>query len=104
MSLHLRVADLADRRPPPLRPLVLVDDHCPDAIVEIVAMDNARHDTKLGLHAVGKRPGLAASHLRKRDLQAGWGFSTNQRSRGPRESSLVAVGNRLAIKVRENIF
>ena len=51
MALDLGVADLGQRRRPPARLVVLVDDHRAHAFVEIVAMNDARHYAEFGLHA-----------------------------------------------------
>ena len=51
MPLDLGRAHLGERRRPPARPVVLVDDHGAHALVEIVAFDDARHYAEFGAHA-----------------------------------------------------
>src|SRR5581483_3307971 len=70
MALDLGLADAGERRRPPARLVVLVDDHGTHALVEIVAFDDARHYAEFGAHARRKIPGFAAPHLRQRDLEA----------------------------------
>src|SRR5262249_60769276 len=69
VALDLRVPHRIERRRPPARRVLLVDDHRADAFVEIVPVDEARDDAEFGLHAIRERPGLAAPHLCERDLE-----------------------------------
>ena len=51
MALDFLSAHLGERRRLPARRVVLVDDHGAHALVEIVAMDDARHYAEFGAHA-----------------------------------------------------
>src|ERR1700733_4954704 len=68
MALHAGLGHLGERRGAPARAIVLVDDHGPNALIEILLVGNARHDAKFRLHAFVKRPAAAAPHLHERNL------------------------------------
>ena len=51
MALDLGVGDLGERGRLPARRVVLVDDHRAHALVEIMAVDDARHYAEFGAHA-----------------------------------------------------
>src|SRR5437667_252400 len=87
----------------PARPVVLVDDHRSDALVEIMPVHEPRYDAQLRPHAVLKRPRLAAAHLRERELEAGRRFAADRR-RGFFRPARIASPFRLRVQPSENIL
>src|SRR6185503_11768789 len=89
MTLNIFLPNIGKRGRPPARLVVLVDDHCAHAFVEIMPMDDARHYAEFHLHARLEIPGLAATYLRQRQLEAQWRFCTHG---GSRPGSPFGVG------------
>src|SRR5262249_55262185 len=70
MPLEVRGRPLGERRGPPARRIVLVDDHGAHSLIKVRPAHDPRHDAELGAHALVERPLRPAPHLRKRDLEA----------------------------------
>src|SRR5262249_58622006 len=56
----------------PVRRLILVDDHRPHPLIEVMAPHHAGHYAEFGAHALGEIERGAAAHLRQCELEAGW--------------------------------
>src|ERR1041385_971567 len=91
MALDLSRAHLIERRRPPTRLVVLVDDHGAHAFIEIVALDETRHYAEFGAHARGEIPTFAAPHLRQRELEAERRFGTHGSGGFLRPAAAVAI-------------
>ena len=51
MTLDRGLVDIGQRRRPPTWLVVLVDDHGPHTLIEIVSMDDTRHYAEFHAHA-----------------------------------------------------
>src|SRR5689334_14584711 len=79
MSFDVFRGHLGERRRSPVWTIVLVDDHGPDALIEIMSICDAGHYAEFRLHALRKRPVAAMPHLRKCDLEAERRLGTDRR-------------------------
>src|SRR5262245_40029665 len=104
MTLDLGLADIGQRRRPPTRVIVLVDDHSPHALIEIMSMDDTRHYAEFHAHARFEIPRLAAPHLRQRHFETERGFRAYYGSSFPRPVRIGTSRLRFAIKTGENVF
>ena len=93
-----------ERRRLPARLVVLVDDHGAHALVEIVAMDDARHYAEFGAHARLEIPMPAAPHLRQRDFQTERRFRPHGGGGLARPFGVGAAGSRFAVERGEDVL
>src|SRR5262245_55325551 len=70
MALDLGIADRRERRRLPMRRLILVDDHRPYPLVEVVPARDAGNYSEFRPHALGEIEAAAAPELGERDLEA----------------------------------
>ena len=70
MPSDLGLRHRVERRRPPARRVVLVDDHRAHPFIEVFAVNDARHYAEFGLHARIECEGFAGANLRQRKLQA----------------------------------
>src|SRR5262245_27921829 len=104
MTLDLGLADLGQRRRPPTRGIVLVDDHGPHALIKIMSMNDARHYAEFHAHARFEIPCLAAPHLRQRHFETERRFRAYYGSGFPRPVRISTPRLRFTVKTSENIF
>src|SRR5215813_11314043 len=69
MALNLGIADRGERRRLPMRRLILVDDHRPYPLVEVMPAYDAGNYSEFGPHALGEIEAAAAPKLGERDLE-----------------------------------
>src|SRR5450631_1275234 len=98
-----------EARGAPARPIVLVDDHRANALIEVLSIDDARHDAPLRAHAVRKRPLAAAPQLRQRELEAERRLGADGRGDGAGPFGIIAPNlgttcRRLGVEPREYIL
>src|SRR5215831_3473714 len=88
----------------PARTIVLVDDHGPDTLVEIVPISDAGHYAEFGPHALLKRPVTATLHLRQRDLEAQRRLGANRRRHIARPAGVALCGRGLCVEPRQYLL
>src|SRR6185437_13859299 len=98
MPLDLGIADASETGRLPARLVVLVDDHRSYPFIEILSLDDTRHDTEFGAHASREVPGLAATNLGERDLETERRFGADDGGGFPGPGRVGALGIRLAVE------
>src|SRR5215813_14019992 len=69
MAIDVGIADRRERRRLPMRRLILVDDHRPYPLVEVMPACDAGNYSEFGPHALGEIEAAAAPKLGERDLE-----------------------------------
>src|SRR5262249_43000529 len=72
VRLHLSRINRREGGRLPVRRLILVDDHRPHPLIEVMAPHHAGHYAEFGAHALCEIECGAAPHLRQCELEACW--------------------------------
>src|SRR5262249_21948793 len=104
MRLDVGLADLPQRRWPPLRRLVLVDDHRTDSLIEIMPPGDAGNYSEFGAHALVEIEAAATAQLRQRDLEAQRRLGAHGSGGGAGKGHICASGCGLGVESCQDVL
>ena len=104
MTCDFRLANVGQRGRLPSRFVVFVDDHSAHALIEIMAVDDARHYAHFGAHARIEIGGCAVPHLRQREFKTERRFSPHGGGGLSRPFGIAAARRRFAVDPGKNAF
>src|SRR5690348_3829586 len=104
MTFDLGLADSGQCGRPPVRRLVLVDDHRSDSFIEVVPSYYAGNYPVFGAHALVERERSAAPLQGQRELEAERGLLPDRRRRRAGKVACAARLGSAGVEARQNFF